>query len=131
RALLESIERELNAGNGATPASITPGAHPLAPAAASAVTSPPGTTTEKAGEPAMRRSSRSSSPPAFPQRTEPETPKKVSNAGSARSHNPPGRTLGDDPRLRRRRAVLGLRSTGQPSSARANGNSGNSGKSCK
>lgn len=128
RAILEAIERALRAGNGTTLPS-TPEAHMLTPAIAAAVTSTPGTA-EKAGEPAMSRPSRPSSPHAFP-RTETETPKKVSSAGSARSHPHPGRTLGGGPRLRRRRAALTQRSTGQ-SFARANGtsynNSSNSGR---
>ena len=124
RAILESIERELRGGNGRAPAS-NPGVHLLAPAAASAVSLTP-ETTEKAGEPAKSLSPRPSSPHASPQ-TETETMKKVSSAGSARSHPLPGRTRDGDPRWRRRQAALIQRSTGR-SSARPNGSSDNSGK---
>lgn len=127
RAILESIERELRAGNGTAPAS-TPGAPLLSPAAASAIALAPGTT-EKAGEPAMSLSSRLPPPHAFPQ-AETETPKKVSSAGSARKHPALGRTLGEEPRLRRRRAETVQWSTGQ-SATRASGTSDNTGKSGK
>lgn len=127
RAILESIERELRAGNGTAPAS-TPGAPLLAPAAASAITLAP-RTTEKAGEPAMSRSLRLPSPHAFPQ-AETETPKKVSSAGSARRHPAHGRTLGEEPRLRHRRTETIQWSIGQ-SATRASGTSDNTGKSTK